>query len=159
MDNVEKKTYSENDIKRIAPGYRGKPENFDPTKVGKKQSPKLMRRNPRNAPRRAPTIEPPAPANLQTKETAQRNKSIISESIFGVDVSITEIAPRQSFAANYAKVVDVGIAGDMLMAVASAPAEPIPNFHVGKPANSEITNNLVGKFYPIGPRRPEIAQR
>ncbi|KAL1489198.1 hypothetical protein ABEB36_014131 [Hypothenemus hampei] len=233
-------------------------------------------RNLGNAAKRAPTIEPPPPTNLQTKESAQRNESIISESIFGVEVSVVEIAPRQSFAANYAKVVDVaaevydgyradekqlervlvheeisyyatamlhlkllevkakqgervlrsaekdlrkataddifnipqplfaylseigvycdkmgketrldvpdlpiavaqgfggyhanridedshnlfeevpslGIAGDMLMAVASAAAEPIPNFHVGLPLNSTVTSNLVGKFYPAPP--------
>lgn len=30
------KQYEIEEIKKICPGYRGKPENFDPTKVGKK---------------------------------------------------------------------------------------------------------------------------
>lgn len=45
------------------------------------------------------------------------------------------------------------------MALASEEAEPVPNFDVGKPAATNWTNNLVGRFYPIGPRRPEIKQR
>jgi hypothetical protein len=29
---AEKKVYSMDEIQRLAPGYRGKPENFDPKK-------------------------------------------------------------------------------------------------------------------------------
>ncbi|XP_066261182.1 uncharacterized protein [Euwallacea similis] len=59
----------------------------------------------------------------------------------------------------FEEVPSLGIAGDMLMAAASGAAEPKPNFHVGIPEHSEITNNLVGKFFPIGLRRAEIIQR
>jgi hypothetical protein len=47
------------------------------------------------------------PTHLQTKASPQRNNPIISEAIFGVDVIVTEIAPRQTFAANYSKIVDI----------------------------------------------------
>jgi hypothetical protein len=36
----KKKTYSIEDIRQLAPGYRGKPENFDPKKIGQKAKPK-----------------------------------------------------------------------------------------------------------------------
>lgn len=273
----EKKVYTIEEVKKIAPGYRGKLENFDPMKIGKRRAPQTKPKEKRD------TTLPP-PTNVGFTPTAQRNESIISEAIFGIDVTVTEIAPRQSFAANYSKLVDIaqetydayrvdekqldrvlareevsyystallhlklietkakqgdqhltstekdirkatadevfnvpqplftylkeigtytdkmgketrleipplpttvvqnfggyhaatvdedthnlfeevpslGIAGDMVMALASDEAEPTPNFHVRKPANTNWTNNLVGRFYPIGPRRPEIKQR
>lgn len=273
----EKKTYSAEEIKQIAPGYKGKVENFNPAKAGKKRNLTPKPKGDRN------TTLPP-PANLNVAPTAQRNESIISEAIFGIDVTVTEIAPRQSFCANYAKLVDIavetydamrvdekqidrviareevsyyatamlqlklietkakqgdrsltsaekvirkatsdevfnvpqpiftylkeigtytdkmgketrleipplpttvvqnfggyhapavdvdthmmfeeipslGIAGDMVMALASDEAEPVPNFHIGRPVGTDWTDNLVGRFHPIGPRRPEIKQR
>lgn len=59
----------------------------------------------------------------------------------------------------FEEVPSLGIAGDMLMALASEDAEPVPNFHIGKPEWSEFTTNLIGNFSPIGQRRPEIIQR
>lgn len=51
MYNQDKpKVYTREEIKQIALGYRGKPENFDPTKVGKKYSqPKKKTRGPATA--------------------------------------------------------------------------------------------------------------
>lgn len=94
----EKKVYSTEEIQKIAPGYKGKPENFDPAKGKKRfvQKPKGERK----------TTLPP-PSNLNATPTPQRNDSIISEAIFGIDVTVTEIAPRQVFSANYAKIVDI----------------------------------------------------
>lgn len=59
----------------------------------------------------------------------------------------------------FEEVPSLGIAGDMVMALASHEAEPVPNFHVEIPANSAFTNNLLGKTSLIGERRPEIRQR
>lgn len=281
-----KKVYSSDEIKKLAPGYRGKPENFNPMKVGKKKTePKEKPKAKPQQPQRGPTSpELPPPTNLQKTATSQRNDLIISESIFGVDVTVTEIAPRQEFRASYQRVVDMsletyqnfrpdekqldriitkeevayygtallwmklidvkskegnvaltteekaikkavtdeqfnvpqplfavlneignytdkmgketrhqvpnlpitvvqghggyhanainadthnlfeevpslGIAGDMVMSLATADPEPIPNFRIGVPAGSRITQNLVGNTTPIGPRRPEIIQR
>lgn len=47
----------------------------------------------------------------------------------------------------------------MIMALASQDVEPVPDFHVRKPPNSVFTDNLIGRFSPIGERRPEIRQR
>jgi hypothetical protein len=35
MAELAKKVYTEENIRRLAPGYRGKPENSDPAKVEK----------------------------------------------------------------------------------------------------------------------------
>lgn len=281
---MEKKVYTSEEIKKIAPGYRGKAENFDPLKKGKKREagpPRPKANNPRPGPT---SSEVPPPTHPQKAPTSQRNESIISESIFGIDVSVTEIAPRQEFSASYNRLIDIsletyqnlrpdekqldrlimkeemayyatsllwmkiidvkakeglialtseekairkaitdeelnvpqplfamltevgnytdkmgketrhqvpelpttvvqglggyhanavnadthnlfeevpslGIAGDMIMALAAAEIEPTPNFRIGRPVNSEFTKNLVGNTTPIGPRRPEIAQR
>ncbi|KAG5870385.1 hypothetical protein JTB14_037698 [Gonioctena quinquepunctata] len=53
----------------------------------------------------------------------------------------------------------LGIAGGMVMALASEDAEPVPSFHIGKPAGTDFTNNLIGNFSPIGQRRPKIHQQ
>lgn len=59
----------------------------------------------------------------------------------------------------FEEVPSLGIAGDMVMALAADGAEPVPNFRIGIPAGAHITQNLVGNTTPIGPRRPEIIQR
>jgi hypothetical protein len=59
----------------------------------------------------------------------------------------------------FKEVPSLGITGDMDMVLASPEAEPLPNFHVRIPENAVITNNLLGRFSPTGPRRPEIMQR
>jgi hypothetical protein len=59
----------------------------------------------------------------------------------------------------FEEIPSLGIAGDMVMAVASAADEPEPNFHVQRPPGAIFTENLCGRFYPIGPRRAEIRQR
>lgn len=59
----------------------------------------------------------------------------------------------------FEEMPSLGIAGDMVMALASHEAEQVPNFHVEIPANSAFTNNLLGKTSLIGERRPEIRQR
>jgi hypothetical protein len=59
----------------------------------------------------------------------------------------------------FEEVPSLGIAGDMVMTLASPDNEPVPNFRVGIPQGSQITRNLTGNTTPIGPRRPEIIQR
>jgi len=46
----------------------------------------------------------------------------------------------------FEEVPSLGIAGDMVMALASEEAEPVPNFHVGRPVATNWTNNLVSKI-------------
>ncbi|CAH0562740.1 unnamed protein product [Brassicogethes aeneus] len=59
----------------------------------------------------------------------------------------------------FEEIPSLGIARDVLMAVASQDAEPLPNFRFGIPDHSEVTTNLVGKPRVIGERRPAIRQR
>lgn len=278
---ADTKTYTAEEIKLIAPRYKGKPENFKPGFKKEKKDVKVPKvpKEERNI-----TIPPPTHANTGSKPTEQRNESIISEAIFGVDITVTEIAPKQSFSTNFSKIQDLtldifdayradepmldrklckeellyystglvvmklievkakqedsvltseeksirkavtaesfnvpqplfaalsqigtytdkmgketlleipnlpthvvqnfggyhaksinedthnlfeevpslGIAGDMVMALASEDAEPTPNFHVAIPSNATITDNLLGKTSLIGERRPEIRQR
>lgn len=68
--NQEKYTIEE--IRKMAPGYRGKPENFDPTKV-----------------------TPPTNTKAPRNPTAQ--KALWAESIFGIEVSVRELQVNQEF--------------------------------------------------------------
>jgi len=59
----------------------------------------------------------------------------------------------------FEEIPSLGIAGDMLMAVAQVAEEPVRNFHVAFPDLATYSNNLIGNFPIIGPRRVEIRQR
>lgn len=97
------KPMSIDEIKKIAPNYRGKPENFDTAKAGKKRMP--PRRQPlATAGPSSPDVPVPSHINVPQTPTPQRNESIISESIFGVDIRVTPIEPHQQFSSNYAKL-------------------------------------------------------
>lgn len=101
---AEKKTYSQDEIKKIAPGYRGKAENFDPSRMGKKSSkPPTQSKQNKLGPK---TNEVPKPMLMDSNKnpTPQRNESMISEAIFGVDVKVQPIDPRQNFSTTYARM-------------------------------------------------------
>lgn len=107
---IEKKSYSLEEMRKIAPNYRGDPKNFDPEKLGKRNprpTPKPMARKESTKPKLSGEIPTPAHINTPQTPTPQRNESIISEAIFGADVSVIPIDPRQNFASSYAKIVDV----------------------------------------------------
>lgn len=91
------KTYTIDEIKQIAPRYKGKPENFKPG----------FKRPKAESKPRTNVLPAPTHINIGSKPTEQRNESIISESIFGVDITVTEIAPKQSFATNLSKIQDL----------------------------------------------------
>lgn len=59
----------------------------------------------------------------------------------------------------FEEILSMGVAGDIVMALTAEGEEPTVNFHVRVPANTQISDNLVGRFRPIGPRRQEIHQR
>lgn len=288
---METKQYTPEEIAKLAPHYRGKPENFDITKLRqpkrkggtehtKTDKPAQTQQQPK------PRMETrPAPQFLEANKTptAQKNNSLLSEAIFGPEVTVVPIEPKQEFQASYSAIpvlanhifleyakdvaqmdrvmikeemsyyatallwlrlidikqkyglksltaeentihrdtkddsfnvpqplhiylasigsvidkmgkttylqvpdlpvtvvggfggyhsasIDVsthnafeeipslGVAGDMLMAAATASDEPVPDFHVNVPEGAEISNNLLGKFDTIGIRRPEIRQ-
>lgn len=59
----------------------------------------------------------------------------------------------------FEEVPSLGIAGDMLMAAATAAEGPARNSHIAFPQNATFSNNLLGQFPIIGPRRLEIRQK
>lgn len=58
---------------------------------------------------KSPLPTPPSRVNMPQTPTPQRNDLIISEAIFGVDTTVTEIEPRQNFEANYSKLPDIAV--------------------------------------------------
>lgn len=59
----------------------------------------------------------------------------------------------------FEEVPSLGVAGDLLMAVASADDEPIQNYRVMFPANATYSDNFLGRYPTIGPRRMEVRQK
>lgn len=57
----------------------------------------------------------------------------------------------------FEEVPSLGIAGDMLMS--AAVDEPPRKFHIAYPQKATFSNNLLGQFPIIGPRRMEIRQK
>lgn len=101
-----KKTYTEEEVRRIAPSYRGKIENFKIDKVGQKRKPRPTKQ------RIGPKSDKPHEGShfrVEQKPTPQRNDSIISESVFGVDTHIIEIEPIQTFMASHSKLPDIAL--------------------------------------------------
>lgn len=102
---TEKKTYTLDEIKKLAPGYRGKAEKFDPAKAGKKkQPPTRSKLGPKS-----PNVPPPQALDKGASPTAQRNDLILSESIFGVDITVTEIKPREDFSTSFAQLPAIAL--------------------------------------------------
>jgi len=101
----DKKIYSLEEIRKLAPGYKGRIENFDPKRVGQKSKPKT--RSP-NGPRSAVL---PASTALARNEnpTERRNEIMLEDSIFGMDVTIIPITPIEQFSTSYAKLPEIAI--------------------------------------------------
>jgi len=66
---------------------------FDPAKVGQKKKPPI----PKKLGSKAPTPTLPS----------QRNKSILAESIFGVDITIIEIRSQEEFSTLFAMLLHI----------------------------------------------------
>jgi hypothetical protein len=58
----------------------------------------------------------------------------------------------------FEEVPSLGIAADMVMALASPQPQPNINFRVGIPQHATACRNMTGNTAPIGERRPEIRQ-
>jgi hypothetical protein len=95
------------EIRRTPPRYKGKPENFRREKVSQAQQP------PKPTPpkeKRGPKTDIPvrgAMVDVEQKPTPQRNDPIISEAIFGVDVHVVPIFPRDNFSTNLSKLPEL----------------------------------------------------
>lgn len=59
----------------------------------------------------------------------------------------------------FEEIPSLGVAGDMLMAASRNNDEPVKNFRVAFPQNATYSNNFLGNFPVIGPRRAEIRQK
>jgi hypothetical protein len=107
---AEPKVFTKDEIAILAPRYRGKPENFNPNKK-RPPGPIVRKRNPQQQKLgpTSPNVVPGSEVNTPQKPTAQRNESIIAESIFGVDVCVVPIQPRQNFQTNLAKIDDLAV--------------------------------------------------
>lgn len=96
-------------VKKIAPNYRGDFKKFDPSrdksKLGK-QTLKDITGKPPPTPQAKPVQkldELPPPRNLEAakKPTPQRNHDMLAEAIYAPRVQIAETKPRENFDANF----------------------------------------------------------
>lgn len=99
----DKTVYTSEEVAKIAPQYRGRPENFDPTKLGKgRRKPQPTGRPTSEGQHRVkppPILKLPIPEllHLNVNLTPQKNHSLLEESIFGCEVTVVPIAPREEF--------------------------------------------------------------
>lgn len=106
----DKQKYSAEEVAKIAPHYKGKPENFDPAKLGKGRRKTQNADKPQAVPQHR--VRPPPIVKLPTPEllhrnanpTQQKNHSLLDESIFGCEVTVVPIAPREDFTPTFAAV-------------------------------------------------------
>ncbi|KAF5306124.1 hypothetical protein FQR65_LT07400 [Abscondita terminalis] len=101
------KVYSAEEIKKLAPGYRGKPEKFNFEKTMANRANKANKPPDKKSKSAGPSTEvvtPPTRTSQPQKPTPQRNEQVLSEAIFGVDVSIFLINQREKFAVSTARL-------------------------------------------------------
>lgn len=109
-------------IAKIAPHYKGKPEKFNPQRIKSKKglaelaamnkTPKQDAQQQPSTPRptaKVLTLPKPQLAETNKQPTSQRNESIISEAIFGQNVTVVPIAPRQQFEESFAAVPQIAL--------------------------------------------------
>jgi len=89
---------SMDEIKKLAPNYKGKPENFK-----KGENPKKKSTQPRAGPS-TNLVTPPTHMEQNRNPAPQRNESMITDAIFGPEMAGMEIAPLQTFSLNLAKL-------------------------------------------------------
>lgn len=108
MEKQIAKVLTQEEILKVAPNYRGKPENFNPDfKKTPKQKAKPKDQPPkRRVGPKSPTLPPPKHVEENdAKPTPQKNDPMWSDDIYGVDMALAEIKPRQTFDANLSKII------------------------------------------------------
>lgn len=90
------------EIRKIAPGYRGKPEKFDPAKVGKGSAPPKPKTEPASA-----AVPSPSALDKAKTPTPQKNTPLWADSIFGIDVAVRELHVNQEVTPIFARLPDV----------------------------------------------------
>lgn len=99
---MEPKRYTAEEIKKIAPGYRGKPENFNPDKAGKGRAPAQKQK-------RSIAAKLPAPTQTEATErpTPQKNTPLWEDAVFGIDTSCRELNVRETFRPSFSRLQSV----------------------------------------------------
>jgi hypothetical protein len=95
----DKKVYTAEEIRKLAPGYRGKIENFDFKRIGQKPKPKA-----RTLGSKSPLVTPPGALERNRNPTEQKNDLMLQDSIFGVEVTVIPIQPRENFSTSFAQM-------------------------------------------------------
>lgn len=98
----QKKIYTHEEIKKIAPGYRGKPDRFDPANVGRKPAPQRKAKGPTS-----PEVTPPTALDKAAKPTPPKNSPMWAESVFGIDVAVRELNVNQEITPSYARLPEI----------------------------------------------------
>ena len=89
----------------MAPGYRGKLENFDPKKVGRKAAPKTKSpKGPKSA-----VLTAPSALDKNIIPTEQKNGILLEDSIFGMDVTVIPIQQIEDFSTSYARLPEIAV--------------------------------------------------
>ncbi|UPT53710.1 MAG: hypothetical protein 4 [Bactrocera dorsalis orbivirus isolate Zc] len=103
MEAKQEKLYTAEEIKKIAPGYRGKPENF---KLGYKPNDSKTKQSKGS---KSQVVKTTKPTQLEEAKnpTPQRNQPLWAESVFGVDVSVRELNVNLEFKNSYATLNNV----------------------------------------------------
>lgn len=99
---MENNILTKEEIAKIAPGYRGKPKNFDPSKAGQKRAPRSQPVGPKS-----PLLPRPSHLDKKLEPTPQKNHDMLADSIFGSDVGVNPIVPHETFTPSLAKVIDI----------------------------------------------------
>ncbi|UPT53746.1 MAG: hypothetical protein 4 [Bactrocera dorsalis orbivirus isolate Bt] len=102
MEAKQEKLYTKEEIKKIAPGYRGKPENFKLNFKAKDSKPQ-----PKGSKSQVVPTTKPTQLEEAKNPTPQRNQPLWAESIFGVDVSVRELNVNLEFQNSYANLDNV----------------------------------------------------
>ncbi|GBP12673.1 hypothetical protein EVAR_10319_1 [Eumeta japonica] len=97
---MEAKNYTTEEIRKLAPKYRGKPENFDPSKVGKPKTEKPKKKM-------AQTLSPPRQIDATEKPTPQKNYPLREDSVFVIDTSCRELDVSDEFTSSFARQPDL----------------------------------------------------
>lgn len=103
QNNNEKKIYTP-EIKKIAPGYRGKPEKFDPAKVGKKRE---GAKSTQKAGLSSKEVTPPPALDKAKTPTPSKNTPLWIDYIFGIDVAVRELHVNQEISPSFGRLPDI----------------------------------------------------
>ncbi|CAH0717700.1 unnamed protein product, partial [Brenthis ino] len=83
--------------------YRGKPEKFDPTKVGKK----TVEGKPKRVEPASKDVAPPTALDKAKTPTPPKNTPMWADSVFGIDVAVRELHVNQEISPSFGRLPDI----------------------------------------------------